>query len=192
MATYLVRHGETGWSRAHRHTGRTDVALTATGELQARRLGALLAGHNFSRVLTSPRLRARRTAELAGFGQLARPDPLLAEFDYGDYEGLTRPEILALRPRWRLWRDGCPGGESPADVERRARLLLESLEGGGGRDFLLFGHGHLLRAVAAVYTESSLELCARLVLQVASVSVLGEEHQVKAIQSWNLTVAEPT
>ncbi|MGH7610014.1 MAG: histidine phosphatase family protein [Candidatus Dormibacteria bacterium] len=186
MAVYLIRHGETEWSRTHRHTGRTDLPLTAEGEGQGIRLGQRLAGLEFDRVLTSPRLRARRTAELAGF-PAAEVSPLLAEFDYGDYEGLSRAEIERARPGWDLWRHGCPGGESPAQVEARARKALAELGSSTERNYLLVTHGHMLRALAAVYLGSSLELCDHLIVAVASISVLAREHGLTAIAAWNLT-----
>lgn len=113
---FLARHGETEWSRSGRHTGRTDIALSEQGELNAGLLAGPMAGVHFGRVLTSPRRRARRTCELAGLGAAAEVEPDLAEWDYGDYEGLTSAEILSGNPGWRLFRDGCPGGESPAQV----------------------------------------------------------------------------
>ena len=120
---YLMRHGETEWSLNGRHTGRTDIALTAHGEEESRKLGMRLGGVGFSRVFTSPRLRARRTCELAGLGVRAEVEPDLAEWDYGDYEGLRSGEIQQQQSGWNIFRDGCPGGESPAQVATRADRL---------------------------------------------------------------------
>ena len=119
---YLARHGETAWSLSGQHTGKTDLPLTAKGEENARRLGARLQGHTFSRVWTSPLQRAKRTCELAGFGAVAQLDPDLVEWDYGDYEGLTSAEIHSKRPDWQLFRDGSPGGESPTQVAAWPRV----------------------------------------------------------------------
>ena len=138
---FLARHGETDWSKSGRHTGRTDLALSAQGELNARRLAGPLSGIGFARVLTSPMRRARRTCELAGLGAGAEVEPDLAEWDYGAYEGLTSAEILARRPGWRLFKEGCPGGESPARVEARADRLIARLRAMDG-NVALFSHGH--------------------------------------------------
>src|SRR5487761_340611 len=168
MAIYLIRHGETLWSLEHRHTGTSDIPLTARGEEQARLLGPRLAGVQFSRVFSSPMQRARRTAELAGLEPAAEVTPLLSEFDYGEYEGITSAEIQRTRPDWDLWRDGCPGGESPQQVLDRSRQLLTSMAARPGRNYALFGHGHVLRAVAAAYLGTPLDLCRHLMLKVAS------------------------
>jgi len=141
---YLVRHGETEWSRARRHTSRTDVPLSPAGEAEARALGVHLAGLEVDRVLASPMSRATITARLAGFGDKLETTPALLEFDYGDYEGLTTAQIRARRPGWDLFRDGCPGGETVAAVAERARPLVAELTAGDGR-VLVFGHGHQLR-----------------------------------------------
>lgn len=184
---FLARHGETAWSNSGRHTGRTDIQLSAQGEQNARRLAGLLAGVRFSSVLTSPRQRARRTCELAGLGADARPDPDLAEWDYGEYEGLRSADILESRPGWRLFRDGCPGGESPADVSDRAdRLIarLRSLEG----DVALFSHGHFGRALAVRWIGLSVGDGERLLLDTASLGILSYEHASVAspvIALWN-------
>ena len=155
---WLVRHGETEWSRDHRHTGTTDLPLTPAGETRARELAAPLAGHRFAAVFTSPLRRARRTAELAGF-PAAQATPLLREYDYGEYEGLTTTEIRARRPGWELFRDGCPGGESPAEVYERGRRFLVLAEERGG-DVLAFCHGHVSRAVTAAFLGWPVELAA--------------------------------
>jgi broad specificity phosphatase PhoE len=187
MAIYLVRHGETEWSLQHRHTGSTDIPLTARGEEQAEELRPRLAGVEFAKVFASPMRRARETAELAGVLPTPEITPLLREFDYGEYEGVTSEEIERSRPGWDLWRDGCPGGESPQEVLDRCRRLLAELAPEPDGNYALFGHGHLLRAVAAAYLGVSVELCRHLMLQVASISILSHEHNVPAIEAWDLT-----
>src|SRR5215469_14596056 len=134
---YLARHGETAWSLSGRHTGLTDLPLTGRGEQNAQRLGKRLAGLNFSKVFTSPLQRARRTCELAGFGAVAETDANLVEWNYGSYEGRRSVEIHAERPGWQLFRDGCPGGESPAQIGARADKVADRLRGIPG-DVLLF------------------------------------------------------
>lgn len=186
MPIYLVRHGETEWTVSGRHTGRTDIPLSPRGEEQARHLRDRLASVDFDRVVVSPMLRARQTADLAGLGERAEVAPDLREYDYGDFEGWTRDQIEATWPGWELWRDGCPGGESPGAVLRRARRLLKELALGGVKDSALFGHGHILRAVAAAYLEQEVGICRHLVVPVASVSILGAEHSVPAIVSWGV------
>ena len=181
---YLVRHGETDWTVSRRHTGRTDLPLNPRGEEQARNLGRRLAGVNFDRVVASPMLRARQTAQLAGFGVNLEIAPGLREYDYGEFEGLTREQIEGIWPGWDLWRDGCPGGESPEAVLLRAQRLLEGLGLAADDTSVLFGHGHILRAVAAAYLGQDVGICRHLMVQVASVSVLGCEHGLPAIQSW--------
>ena len=184
MPIYLVRHGETEWTVSGRHTGRTDIPLSLHGEEQARHLRVRLAPVDFARVVVSPLLRARQTAALAGLGERAGVAPDLREYDYGDFEGWTRDQIEASWPGWDLWRDGCPGGESPDQVLGRARRLLKELKPLGSKEVALFGHGHILRAVAAAYLEQEVGLCRHLVVPVASISILGEEHSVPAIVSW--------
>ena len=187
MAIYLVRHGETDWSLHHRHTGRTDILLNARGEEQAKQLRSRLAGIAFSKVLASPMRRARETADLAGVQPTPDITPLLREFDYGEYEGLTSEEIARARPGWDLWRDGCPGGESPQRVFERCRRLLTQMDPKPDLDYALFGHGHVLRAVATAYLGLPVDLCRHLMLQVASISILSQEHDIPAIEAWDLT-----
>src|SRR5579872_7187027 len=145
---YLARHGETAWTISHQHTGRTDIPLTERGERNARSLRDRLRGMTFDKVLVSPMQRARRTGELAGFGDLVQVDPDLMEWDYGDYEGRTTAEIRKERPEWYLFRDGCPGGESVAAVGARADRVIARLRAVEGRG-LLFGHSHFFRVLAA-------------------------------------------
>jgi probable phosphoglycerate mutase len=181
---YLVRHGETEWSRARRHTGRTDLPLSPAGEAEARALGRHLHGLEVDRVLASPLARATATARLSGFGDRVEPSDALLEVDYGDYEGLTTPEIRVSRPGWSLFRDGCPGGETVADAAGRARPLLAELAAAGGRT-LLFSHGHQLRILTACYLGLPPDAARHLFLGTASLSVLGIEHEWPAILLWN-------
>src|SRR5437879_4237583 len=140
----IVRHGETDWSRTGRHTGRTDLPLTESGRQAAAQLQLPLSGWQFVLVLSSPMMRARQTCEEAGLGDRMVVDEDLGEWDYGDYEGLTTPEIREQRPDWNLWRDGCPGGESPEEVGYRADQVLDGLRAVAG-DVAVFAHGHILR-----------------------------------------------
>jgi len=181
---YLVRHGETEWSRARRHTGRTDVPLSPAGEAEARALGAHLDGLEVDRVLASPLARATTTARLAGFGERLETTRALLEFDYGEYEGLTTPQIRAGRPGWDLFRDGCPGGETAGAVAERARRLVAELADRDGR-VMLFGHGHQLRILTTCYLGLPPDAARHLFLGTASVSVLGREHDWPAVLLWN-------
>lgn len=182
----LARHGETEWSRSGRHTGRTDIPLTDEGREAARRLGTRLAGRGFALVLTSPLARARETCELAGLGDRAQVEPELREFDYGDYEGITTPEVRETRPGWDLWRDGAPGGERPEDVGVRAdRVIARALEAGG--DVALFAHGHVLRVLGARWIELRAEYGGRLAMSTASLSELGYERERRVVWLWNDT-----
>ena len=184
MELYLVRHGETEWSRVRRHTGRTDLPLSPVGEAEARALGQHLRGLEVDRVLSSPLTRARATAELAGFGDRLELTDALLEFDYGEYEGLTTAEIRAARPGWDLFRDGCPGGETVETAAARARKLLDSLTDTEGR-VMLFSHGHQLRILTARYLGLPPDAARHLFLGTASLSVLGSEHEWPAILLWN-------
>jgi broad specificity phosphatase PhoE len=185
---YLARHGETAWSLTGQHTGLTDLPLTEHGEENARALGERLADLKFGNVLTSPLQRARRTCELAGFGAVAEVDGNLVEWDYGQYEGLTSSEIHAQRPDWKLFRDGCPGGESPDQVAARADSVLRRLLP-LGTDALLFSSGHFLRVLAARWIGAGALGGRYFLLSTASVSVLGYENDISqpAIQLWNDT-----
>lgn len=181
----LVRHGETEWSRDRRHTGRSDIPLTEDGVAEARAVGPELERFEFARVLSSPLSRALETCRLAGLGDRAELRDELLEWDYGEYEGLTTAEIRKTRPDWVLWRDGCPGGESPEDVGARADRLLAELAPTDG-DVAIFGHGHMLRVLTARWLELPPSQGARFVLETATVSVLGWEHDWRAIRSWNV------
>jgi broad specificity phosphatase PhoE len=183
----LVRHGETEWSRDGRHTGSTDVPLTDEGRRQAERAGRWLAGRSFSRVLTSPLSRARETCRLAGFAGEAEVRDELVEWDYGDYEGLTTPEIRERRPGWYLWRDGCPGGESAHHVAERVDPLIAQVRDADGH-VALFAHGHVLRVLAARWVGLDAEAGGLLRLSTATLSALGWERETAVITLWN---AEP-
>jgi broad specificity phosphatase PhoE len=184
----LVRHGETEWSRDGRHTGRTDMPLLEAGRRQAALLREPLASRAFDRVLASPRRRALDTCRLAGLGDRVEIDDDLAEWDYGEYEGITTPQIREQRPDWVLWRDGCPGGESPAEVGARADRVLGELEGTAG-DVALFSHGHFLRVLAARWVGLEPSAGSKLALTVATLSVLGFEHRVdRVIGAWNAPI----
>lgn len=180
----LVRHGETEWSRTRRHTGRTDVPLTEHGRATARDLAARLRGRRFGRVFTSPLSRAAETCRLAGLGDGAEERPELMEWDYGEYEGRTTADIRSERPGWFLWRDGCPGGETAAEVAARVDPLLAELTA-ADEDVALFAHGHVIRVLAARWIELPPEEGQRLVLGTAAISVLGREHEAQAIRLWN-------
>jgi probable phosphoglycerate mutase len=182
----LVRHGETEWSRLGRHTGRTDVPLTAEGRRQAARVAVAVAGRAWSLVLTSPLQRAAETCRLAGLGDRAEPDPDLEEWDYGDYEGLTTRQILEIRPGWRLWADGCPGGETAAQVAERADRVVARCRRLEGRA-ILFAHGHLLRVLGSRWVGADPAFGAHIVLSTAAIGVLGWEHAVPGIFGWNHT-----
>jgi probable phosphoglycerate mutase len=180
---WLARHGETEWSLSHQHTSRTDLPLTENGERQGRALAPRLAGRDFALVVSSPAQRARRTAELAGFADVT-VDEDLREYDYGDFEGLTTPEIQARQPGWDLWRDGCPGGESTAEIAARIDGVIERLRSADG-DVLVFGHGHASRVLATRWIGIDVETSRYLVLSTASLSIVGEDHGHPAITLWN-------
>jgi broad specificity phosphatase PhoE len=172
MRLFLIRHGQTDWSLSGQHTGVTDVALNAAGEAGARALEPWLRDVDFSHVLTSPRQRARRTCELAGLGAKARIEPDLAEWDYGDYEGLRSIDIRKSHPDWGIFRDGCPGGESPAQVSARADRLLMGLRAMDGT-IALFSHGHFGRVLAMRWIGVPVIQAEHFALGVASLSLLG-------------------
>lgn len=179
---WLVRHGETEWSRDGRHTGRTDVPLTELGREQARALGAQLAGRQFDVVLTSPLSRAAESCRLAGFGAAEVRDDL-TEWDYGAYEGRTAADIREERRGWNLWRDGVPDGESAEDVGARVERVVEELRAGG--DALVFAHGHLLRVLAVRWVGLGPQDGMRLALDTGTISVLGYHRETPLIKLWN-------
>jgi probable phosphoglycerate mutase len=180
----VVRHGETEWSRILRHTGRSDIPLTATGQAQARSLGPKLAGIPFAAVFVSPLQRAVETSVLAGYGNVAVVDPDLIEWDYGQYEGKTSEEIQEQRPGWTLFGDGVIGGETIDDVAARARRVIERARAVQG-DVLLFGHGHQLRILTALWLTFAPVAAQHLRLATAAPSMLGYEHDWTALLSWN-------
>ena len=184
MEVVLVRHGETEWTRTRQHTGRTDLPLTEEGREQARLVGEALRGRTFGLVLTSPLRRAHETAELAGFGAAAQVREDLGEWDHGEYEGRTTKEIRSERPDWSLWRDGAPGGESPADVGRRADRVVEEIRA-AGVDTLVFGHGHQLRVLAARWLGLQPAEGRLFALDTGTVSALGYERETPVIRRWN-------
>lgn len=184
---WLIRHGETAWSRTGQHTGRTDLSLTEEGCAQAKRLVSVLADVAFDKVLLSPRLRARQTAELAGVLGRGLPTEIeedLAEWDYGAYEGLTSPEIKARRPGWAIWTDGAPEGESTAAIIQRVERLLGRLATLRG-NIALFGHGHVLRVLALRYLGWPLVFGAQLGLDTATVGKLGVIAGRPGLLGWN-------
>jgi len=183
---WLVRHGETEWSATGRHTGRTDIPLNDVGRARARALRRVLPDASFALVLTSPLARARETCALAGLGADAVDDADLLEWDYGDYDGRTTSEIRADRPDWSLWRDGCPHGETAADVGVRADRVIARARAAAG-DVVAFAHGHLLRVVAARWVDLPPQDGALLGLDTASVSLLGWEREQSVVRRWNVT-----
>jgi len=183
MRLFLIRHGETAWALTGRHTSRTDLPLTEHGRARAALLRARLAQYSFAQVLTSPRLRARETAELAGFPR-AEVDEDLREFEYGDYEGLTKPEILARAPGWNIFRDGCPGGETPAQVVARAQNVCARVRATPG-DTLVFTHGHMGRFLAAAWLGQPPAFGAQLALDTATLNILGDDGARAYVQVWN-------
>jgi broad specificity phosphatase PhoE len=183
---YLARHGETAWTVSGQHTGLTDIPLTERGERNARRLGERLRGLKFAHVFTSPLQRAARTCELAGFGAVAQADPNLIEWNYGQFEGLTTAEIRQQRPDWDLFRDGCPGGESVAEVGARADRVIARLRALEG-DVLLFSSGHFLRVLAARWLGVPAAGGRYFYLGTATLSALGYEHTraEPVVRLWN-------
>jgi broad specificity phosphatase PhoE len=185
---YLARHGETEWSLSGRHTGLTDLPLTDRGERNARRLGERLKGLSFAKVFTSPLQRAVRTCELAGFGGRAEIDRDLVEWNYGEYEGKRTDEIHKERPDWQLFRDGCPGGESPQQVGARADRVVKRIGAIQG-NVLIFSSAHILRVLAARWLRLEPVAGQYFLLSTASLSQLGYEHNLSqpVIRLWNDT-----
>ena len=174
---YLVRHGETAWSLSGQHTGHTDMPLNERGQHAAKELSTRLQGLSFVKVLTSPLIRARRTGELAGFGLNAMDDPDLMEWNYGEYEGLRTVDIQAKRPGWRLFEDGCPGGETLDQVATRTDRVIARVRA-LKRDVLIFSHGHVLRILIARWIKLPALEARRLHLSTASVSIMGYDHDL--------------
>lgn len=182
---FIVRHGQTEWSEAGKHTSRTDLSLTDAGRAQAERLAATLAGKEFALVLCSPLRRARETCELAGLAEQAVISDDIREWDYGEYEGLTTPEIREQEPDWNLWVEGCPGGERPEQVGARADRALDALRGAGGTA-IVFAHGHILRVLTARWLGFPPSAGARFALAAGGLGVLGFERQTEVLSRWNI------
>jgi probable phosphoglycerate mutase len=178
----VVRHGDTEWSESGQHTSRTDLPLLPGGRHRAEELASRLEPSAFERVLCSPLRRARETCELTGFGDRPEITDDLREWDYGDYEGLTTPQIREQRPDWVLWRDGCPGGESPAQVGARADRLIAGMD---GRQTIAFAHGHILRVLAARWIGLEVDGGSHLVLSPAHLGVFGYDREARALRCWN-------
>jgi broad specificity phosphatase PhoE len=182
LEIYLARHGETEWSLSGRHTGSTDLPLTARGEERAASLRQRLVKVQFDTVFSSPLQRARRTAELAGFPN-PRITPFLKEVDYGEYEGLTSKAIHEANPGWEVYNDGSPGGETPAQIYARAQQFI-ALAATSGSRVLAFAHGHILRAVGAAWIHADVQVAGGLLLDVATLSVLQDDGH-RLITLWN-------
>ena len=184
---YVVRHGETDWSKTGQHTGLTDLPLTALGKQDAEGLRGKLSKSNFEAVLCSPLLRAKQTCELAGFASMMQIEPDLLEWNYGDYEGLTTKEITKKHPGWNIFLNGCPNGESPEQVASRAGRIVTRLKKVERGNVLLIAHGHILRVIAAVWLNLPVEGGALFALSPASISILGYEHDFSepCMKLWN-------
>lgn len=180
----LVRHTETEWTLDGRHTGRTDIPLTDHGREAAAALTDRLRGWSFALVLVSPLMRARETCELCGLGAQAQERADLLEWDYGEYDGITSPQIYERRPGWSLWRDGCPGGESAAEVGARADRVIAEIVASEG-PVALFSHGHMLRVLGARWIELDPSQGSRLGLSTGAISLFGHEHGIPILARWN-------
>jgi broad specificity phosphatase PhoE len=188
---FLIRHGETQWSLSGQHTGNTDIPLTDRGEAMARLLAPGLADRDFALVLCSPLQRARRTCELAGLGGQASIDPDLAEWNYGSYEGLTTTAIHSRQPGWLVFRDGCPDGESPAEVGDRVDRVISRVRQNGGR-VALFAHGHLFRVFVARWIGLTPSHGAHFLLDTATITILSYYRGIPAVKCWNTPLAPQT
>ena len=186
---YLIRHGETEWSRGGKHTGVTDVPLTEQGRKIARLLQPVLAQENFVVVMSSPLQRARDTCELAGLGKVAVIEPDLVEWNYGEYEGLTTKQIQSVRPGWSVFHHGCPGGESPEQVAGRADRVLAKVRATDG-NVALFAHGHILRVIAARWVNQPPSFGEHLLLDTATLNVLGYYYDTPALKTWNAPLTQ--
>ncbi len=186
FSLYVIRHGETAWSKNGRHTSFTDLSLTDTGKKQAASLIEPLKNTLFSKVFCSPSKRAQETCSIAGFMPQAEISQDCAEWNYGDYEGLTLAEIQQKQPGWLIFKDGAPGGESPADIQIRANRLIKASTQHTG-NIAIFSSAHFSRSLAACWIEQPILTGARLFLSTASISILGYEHAYRVIRSWNNT-----
>ncbi|APO79070.1 phosphoglycerate mutase family protein (plasmid) [Rhizobium etli 8C-3] len=184
MNVFVIRHGETEWSLSGQHTGTTEIALTDSGRRQAERMRPLLARQTFALVLVSPLQRARETCDLAGLGDRAAVDPGLMEWNYGEYEGLTPKQIEAKQPGWLIFRDGCPGGETPSQVLARVDQVVGRARAADG-DVALFAHGHVLRVLAARWIGLPARAGQHFLLNTGTVSVLSYYHEIPAVRVWN-------
>jgi probable phosphoglycerate mutase len=185
----LIRHGETEWSRSGQHTGSTDIPLTEAGRLAAKRLRPVLDTMEFSLVLSSPLNRALETCELAGLGNRMRIDPNLSEWDYGKYEGLTPAQIHRTAPGWLVFKDGCPGGESPEQIAQRVDRVIQGVRENGGR-VALFAHGHVLRVFAACWIGLPPSAGSHFLLDTSTLSILSYYRGLPAIRCWNAPIAQ--
>lgn len=183
---WLIRHGETEWSKSGQHTGTTDIALTEAGRTQARALAPVLAAQRFDLVLTSPMARAIETCKLAGLGDGAQVEPELHEWNYGIYEGRTTADIRREVPDWSVWTSPIPQGESLADVGARAQALIDKLIATQAQNIALFSHAHFSRVLGAQWATGVASVGAHLVMDTAAMSVLGFERDARAIVRWNL------
>jgi broad specificity phosphatase PhoE len=181
---YLIRHGETEWSLNGRHTGITDLPLTENGRKMAELLASVLAKEAFALVLTSPLERARKTCELAGFGERAEIDRDLMEWHYGEYEGLTSKQIRAKAPGWMLFRDGCPGGESPEQIGARVDRAIARVRAVDGH-VVLFAHGHVFRVLAARWLGLPVAAGCHFLLDTATLNILSYYQEIPAVKRWN-------
>ncbi len=186
---WIVRHGETEWSASGQHTGRTDIPLTQEGERKARALRKLLDGRRFALVLSSPLSRARETCRLAGYGDQAETCEDLLEWNYGEYEGRTTPEIRMEAPEWNIWQGKVPGGETAEQVAERTQRVIERAERAGG-DTIAFAHGHVLRVLGATWLGLSPDSGRLAVLGTAALGVLGWEHEWHVVKRWNIQPSE--
>lgn len=184
MSVFAIRHGETAWALSGQHTGTTDLPLTENGRRLAERLRPVLAKEAFALVLSSPMQRARETCALAGLGDRAAVDANLAEWDYGEYEGLTSQQIRAASPGWLIFRDGCPGGEKPDQVGTRADRLIARARAAQG-DVALFGHGHVLRVLVARWLGLPATAGQHFLLHTGTLCVLGDYQEIPAVRLWN-------
>ncbi len=184
MSVFPIRHGETAWSLSGQHTGTTDIPLTDKGRRLAERMRPVLAKEAFALVLVSPLQRARETCELAGFGNTAAVEPDLVEWNYGEYEGLTPKQIDAMAPGWLIFRDGCPGGETPQQVGARVDRVIARARAAPG-DVALFAHGHVLRVLAARWLGLPPGGGQHFLLNTGTFSVLGYYHEIPAVKIWN-------
>jgi broad specificity phosphatase PhoE len=192
MNLFVIRHGETAWSLSGQHTGTTDLPLTDNGRRVAQRLRPVLASETFALVLVSPRRRARETCEIAGLGARAIVEPDLAEWDYGQYEGLTGEQIRKLSPGWLIFRDGCPGGETPEQVGARVDRVIARVQAVQG-NAVVFAHGHVLRVLVVRWLGLPVSAGQHFLLDTATLSVLGDYRGVPAVRIWNgpLVVERP-